>query len=92
MKKNANLINFSLALLIINAIVSTQQGTRKMQQITHKEKLEQIKYRLFSNQITYQQAKADAKPIIDEMNSIGREIAARHGRKFRGFSFAAIIR
>ena len=47
---------------------------------------------LASGAITYEQAKAQAGPTLDAMNAKGAEIAKRHGKKFRPFTFSKIIR
>lgn len=42
--------------------------------------------------ITYDQAKAKAEQVINEMNRRGEEIAKRHNRKFHKFGFTELMR
>lgn len=52
----------------------------------------ELKMKLFSNIITYDQAAIKAKPILDEMNSKAVKIAKKHGKKPTKFTFAGMIR
>ena len=58
----------------------------------YRAKIEEIKYKLFFGIINYEQAKQEAEPIISEMNKKGKEIAEKHGQKFRKFTFAGLMR
>lgn len=42
--------------------------------------------------IDYYEAKAEAEPIIAEMNTKGKEIAKKFGQRFKPFTFAYLIR
>ena len=42
--------------------------------------------------LTYDEAKKEAQPIIDEMNEKARAIAKKWGRKHTNFTFGALIR
>lgn len=42
--------------------------------------------------IDYYQAKAEAEPIIQEMNEKGKVIAKKFGQRFKPFTFAYLIR
>ena len=45
-----------------------------------------------SGALTYEEAKVQAAPRLEEMNSKGREVAKKYGKKFRPFTFAALMR
>lgn len=51
-----------------------------------------IRKRMLSGQITYDQAKAEAQPIIDNINDRAKVIAKKYNRKASKVSFAAIMR
>ena len=46
--------------------------------MNYRAEIEEIKYLLYTRQITYYQAKEKAQPIIDEMNIKGKEIAKKY--------------
>lgn len=47
---------------------------------------------LQSGAITYEQAKEQAQPKLDEMNAKGREIAKRFNKTFKPFTFTGVMR
>lgn len=56
-------------------------------------KLEIIKAEFYSKIITYDEAKEQAKPLIDEMNERAKKIAKKHNRTFKPvISFAGFMR
>ena len=56
-------------------------------------KLEIIRAEFYSKVITYDEAKAQAKPLIDEMNEKAKIIAKKHNRTFKPvISFAGFMR
>lgn len=57
-----------------------------------RDSIQNIRGRMLKGIITYDQAEVEAKPIIEEMNRRGREIAKKYGRKFTGFKFSEVIR
>lgn len=57
-----------------------------------KDKIDEIRLAMFRGILSYDEARAKAEPIIDEMNRRGREIAKKYGKSFRPFSFAALMR
>lgn len=57
-----------------------------------RDKITEIRNAMLSGLLSYDEAREKAQPIIDEMNKRGREIAAKYGKRFRGFSFASLMR
>lgn len=57
-----------------------------------RENLYRIKMLLLSGQIDYEQAKIEARPYVDEINSKGQEIAKKHGRRFVETTFSQQMR
>ena len=47
---------------------------------------------LLSGAITQEQAKDQTKERLEEMNAKGLEIAKKHGKRFRPFTFAGVMR
>lgn len=58
----------------------------------YRQLLGDIKFKMQVGIIDYYQAKAEAEPIIEEMNIKGREIAKKFGQRFKPFTFAYLIR
>ena len=58
----------------------------------YREKINEIKYKMQIGLITYYEAKAEAEPIIEEMNEKGKVIAKKYNQKFKPFTFASLIR
>lgn len=56
------------------------------------EAIRTIRGKMLSGELTYDQAKAEAQPIIDSINEKTKEIAKKHNRKASKVSFAAIMR
>lgn len=55
-------------------------------------KIETIKMKMLHGLLTYEEAKAEAQPIIDEMNIKAQEIARRHRRRHKKFTFNQLMR
>ena len=51
-----------------------------------------IRDKFLNGYLTYDEAKKEAQPIIDEMNEKARVIAKKWGRKHTNFTFGALIR
>lgn len=51
-----------------------------------------IRGKLLSGILSYDQAKLEATPVIEEMNRIGKEIAKRFKKKFYPFTFTGLMR
>lgn len=58
----------------------------------YRNKINEIRSQMLSGVLTYDEAKAVAQPIIDEMNELGRKIAAKYGKKHTNFTFATLMR
>ena len=59
---------------------------------SHRERLFDIRGRLIVGIITYDEAKKEAEPIINELNKKGQEIAKKHKKQFHGLNFSGIMR
>lgn len=51
-----------------------------------------IKIRMLKGGLTYENAKKEAEPLIEEMNAISAKIAKLYGRKPQKFNFSKLIR
>ena len=51
-----------------------------------------IRALLNSGAITYEKAVEMASPVIDEMNGRAKEIAKKHGKRFKPFTFSYLVR
>jgi hypothetical protein len=51
-----------------------------------------LRGKLLTGQITQEYAEQKAAPVIERMNVEAKVIAKRHGKRFKGFSFASLIR
>lgn len=69
----------------------TACGVNEMK-IEYRQYFFDLRGRLLSGQIHMEEAELDAAPIIAKMNEEARKIANRHGKKFKSFSFAALVR
>jgi hypothetical protein len=58
----------------------------------NRAKIMGIKGRMQAGQITYDQAKAEAQPIIDAINAKAKLIAKKYKKRPQLVSFAAIMR
>lgn len=57
-----------------------------------RDRIDEIRLALNKGLLSYDVAKTQAEPIIEEMNRRGREIAQKHGKSFRPFSFISLMR
>jgi hypothetical protein len=51
-----------------------------------------LRGRLLTGAIAYDQAEEESASIIDDMNKQGKEIARKHGKHFTPFIFSKLIR
>jgi hypothetical protein len=58
----------------------------------YRTRIQEIRGAFLRGELTYDQAKETAQPLIDEMNVKAEAIAKEHGQKFRKFTFNGIMR
>jgi len=51
-----------------------------------------IRGKLLVGALTYDQAKADAAPALESLNAKAKEIAKKHGKRLRPFTFSQFMR
>lgn len=61
-------------------------------EITLGDQAKEVIARFKTNEITYDQCREQLKPIIDQMNVKGAEIAKKHGVKFHKFNVVGMMR
>lgn len=54
--------------------------------------MQTIRRRMMSGEISYEEAKAEARPLIDAINEQAKVIAKRHNMRPTKISFAAVMR
>lgn len=59
---------------------------------TNRNALASIRSRMLRGELTHDQAKAEANPIIQAMNVRAKELAKEHGAKFYPIKFINIMR
>jgi len=57
-----------------------------------REKVQLIRSEYLKGAITLDQAKAAVKPLLDQMNERGAQVAKEHGKKFHKLTFGYIFR
>jgi hypothetical protein len=60
--------------------------------VNNQLKIADIRRRMLSHDITYDQAKTEAQPIIDNINTAANQLAKKHKLRAPKVSFAAIMR
>lgn len=58
----------------------------------NREDIQEIKMSLALGYISYDEAKEEARPILDRINDRGREIAKKYGKKYYPITFTEIMR
>lgn len=58
----------------------------------YRAQIQQIRSEMLAGRITYAEAKAKVKPLLDEMNAKGAAISKEHGMRFKPLSFAYVMR
>ena len=58
----------------------------------NREDIEAIKMALGCGFISYDEAKIEAKPILDRINKKGREIAKKYGKHYYPITFNELMR
>jgi hypothetical protein len=59
---------------------------------TYRQFFFDLRGRLLTSQVTYDQAIEIAQPVLDEMNKKGEVIAKKYGRKYRKISYVSVLR
>ncbi len=62
------------------------------QAIKNREELTEIKMALAIGDISYDEARKLASPILDRINSKGKEIAKKYNKKYHAISFIEVMR
>jgi len=62
------------------------------QAITNQEKIRDIRRRMLSGAISYEEAKAEATPVIDGLNLKAKEIAKKYGVRTGKLNFSQLMR
>lgn len=57
-----------------------------------RERVEKIKGYLIRGEVSYENARFMAIPVIAEMDRRGRIIAKKHGKKYQNISFSKLMR
>lgn len=60
--------------------------------IDNREKIKDIRRRMVTGVISYEQAKLEAQPIINDINAKAKELAKKYNMKASKVSFAAMMR
>jgi polyhydroxyalkanoate synthesis regulator phasin len=60
--------------------------------VDNQAKIQDIRKRMLSGEITYDEAKAEADPIIDEIYERAKVIAKKYNQRATRLSFAALMR
>lgn len=58
----------------------------------YRVKIEQIRHSFNRGEISYEQAKAQVLPMLEEMNAKGAKIAKKFGKKFNKITFGYVFR
>lgn len=62
------------------------------QTLQNRKDIEEIKIALALGYISYDEAKIEAKPILDRINKKGKEIAKKYNKNYYPVTFTEIIR
>ena len=59
---------------------------------TYRQFFFDLKGKLLTGQITYEQSITLAQPVLNEMNIKGEAIARKHNRKYRKLTYISVLR
>jgi hypothetical protein len=59
---------------------------------TYRQFFFDLRGKLLTGQVTYDQAIEIAQSVLDEMNKKGEVIAKKYGRKYRKISYVSVLR
>lgn len=57
-----------------------------------RDKIQSIRIKMLKGQISYDEAKKEARPVIDEINRLAAEIAKKYNKKPQKFNFTELMR
>jgi hypothetical protein len=60
--------------------------------VEYKERIFDIRGKLLTGALTYNQAVIETTQLIEAMNAQGKAIAKKHGKRFSGFTFSSLMR
>lgn len=60
--------------------------------VDYRAEITTIRHLMNTGKITYTEAQAMAKPVIDAMNARGEQIAKEHGVKYKKLTFSYVMR
>jgi len=60
--------------------------------VENQTRIQDIRRRMLSHDITYEQAKAEAQPVIDDINTAAKRLAKKYNLPARKVNFAAMMR
>lgn len=58
----------------------------------NQEKIADIKRRMVAKELSYEDAKLEAQPVIDRINAKAAEIAKKYNKRAKKLSFSEIMR
>jgi hypothetical protein len=94
-KKTNNLTELVKGLILMfkgYTFTSMQDSTKLANAVSNRVQIFDIKQRYLSGQITREQAKLEAAPIIERINKRGAEIAKKWHRSYAPQSFIGLMR
>jgi hypothetical protein len=59
---------------------------------TYRQFFFDLRGKLLTGMVTYDQAIEIAQPVLNEMNAKGEMIAKKHGKKYRKISYVSVLR
>lgn len=68
------------------------KGAKMEQAKQNRQDIEELKLALAYGYISYDEAKTEAKPILDRINKKGKEIAKKYGKHYYPITFNELMR
>lgn len=91
MTKMKNHVDYVL-IVFAGSLSIRQNGKTRFMETKYQQAFFDIRGRLLAGLITYDEAKAEAQPWLDEMNAKGEAIAKKHHKRFYPFTFTGVMR
>lgn len=60
--------------------------------VQNQEQIADIKRRMSSGELSYEEAKAEAQPVIDRINAKAKELAKKYNKRPKLMNFSEIMR